>query len=98
MFTSTPRLNFTPTLAPSFESPSKALGLGSPSKFQSPALSIASFDLPQDDYSEFLADGIAEDSGMDILQDFAKIGATNSAAMRGNNSRSGIRRSFTSRF
>jgi len=96
--TSTPRLNFTPTLAPSFESPSKALGLGSPSKFQSPALSIASFDLPQDDYSEFLADGIAEDSGMDILQGFAKIGASNGGAMRGNSSRNGIRRSFTSRF
>lgn len=101
--TSTPKLNFTPALAPSFESPSRAFGLGSPSKYQSPVLNIGTFDLPQEDYygAEFLADGIAEDSGMDILQGFAKIGAArdrSGPATRVNNLRNSFKRSFTNRF
>jgi forkhead transcription factor HCM1 len=99
--TSTPKLNFTPTLAPSFESPSKALGLASPNKFQSPSLSISSFDLPQEDFigAEFLTDDLTEFSGMDILQGFQKIGANGNrgAANRGN-PRSRLGRAFSSRF
>lgn len=128
--TSTPKLNFTPSLAPrGFGSPSKALGLGaaSPSKFASPIFSLGgSFDIgsasissigggatsgaviggtsTQEEYygAEFLADGVAEDAGMDILQGFAKIGAKGrgdaGAQMKGVGVRSGVRRSFTSRF
>ncbi|KFZ10910.1 hypothetical protein V502_07847, partial [Pseudogymnoascus sp. VKM F-4520 (FW-2644)] len=132
--TSTPKLNFTPSLAPrGFLSPSKALGLGgsgaSPSKFASPIFSLGgSFDIgsvssgcgasnasvggggattsgvhAQEEYygAEFLADGVAEDAGMDILQGFAKIGAKErggGAQMKGVGVRSGVRRSFTSRF
>lgn len=90
--TSTPRLNFTPTLAPSLESPSKGYNFGSPSKFLSPSLRLGHSNDPQEDYfgAEFLADGIVEDPGMDLLQGFAKIGAKNP--------RSVIKRSFTTRF
>ncbi|OBT66012.1 hypothetical protein VE03_03235 [Pseudogymnoascus sp. 23342-1-I1] len=125
--TSTPKLNFTPSLAPRvFNSPSAALGLGvggtSPSKFASPIFSLGgSFDIGsasgassgslgggasasahvQEEYygAEFLADGVAEDAGMDILQGFAKIGAKERGGqMKGVGVRSGVRRSFTSRF
>ncbi|KFY81016.1 hypothetical protein V499_00193 [Pseudogymnoascus sp. VKM F-103] len=128
--TSTPKLNFTPSLVPRvFHSPSAALGLGgaSPSKFASPIFSLGgSFDIGsvggasssvaggvsagasvvQEEYygAEFLADGVAEDAGMDILQGFAKIGAKGRGGgvgeqMKGGvGVRSGVRRSFTSRF
>ena len=123
--TSTPKLNFTPSLAPRvFNSPSEALGLGgaSPSKFASSIFSLGgSFDIggissgggssgtasgntttTQEEYygAEFLADGVAEDAGMDILQGFAKIGAKgrSDSQMKGAGVRSGVRRSFTSRF
>ncbi|OBT58349.1 hypothetical protein VE04_01335 [Pseudogymnoascus sp. 24MN13] len=128
--TSSPKLNFTPSLVPRvFHSPSAALGLGgaSPSKFASPIFSLGgSFDIGsvggasssvaggvsagasvvQEEYygAEFLADGVAEDAGMDILQGFAKIGAKGRGGgvgeqMKGGvGVRSGVRRSFTSRF
>lgn len=96
---STPKLNFTPTLAPSFESPSKQLGFGSPSKYLSPSLRLSSVGDLADDYfgAEFLEEGV-EDQGMDLLQGFAKIGAKN--PQRGPNSgvRDMMKRSFTSRF
>jgi hypothetical protein len=54
----------------------------------------------QEEYygAEFLADGVAEDAGMDILQGFAKIGAKERGGQKGAGVRNGVRRSFTSRF
>ncbi|KFY05989.1 hypothetical protein V492_08202, partial [Pseudogymnoascus sp. VKM F-4246] len=71
--------------------------------------SAGSISATQEEYygAEFLADGVAEDAGMDILQGFAKIGAKGrngggggdtGAQMKGAGVRSGVRRSFTSRF
>ncbi len=96
--TSTPKLNFTPTFAPSFESPSKGYNFGSPSKFLSPSLRLSHPDNIQDEYfgAEFLTDGVIEDPGMDLLQGFAKIGAKRPSNMA--NGRGPFKRSFTSRF
>jgi forkhead transcription factor HCM1 len=86
--TSTPLLKFTPSLDNStftspnksfgfMESPSKLLGIRSPSKLASPNFSISAFDLPQDEFfgAEFLAEDLNDFSGMDIMQGFQKIGA-----------------------
>jgi len=104
--TSTLIPKFSPTLAPSaFESPSKYFDLATPIKFNSPSLSIAGFDMPQEfaneDWygAEFLADEVTEFSGMDILQGFKKIGASShSQTPKGNDSRPTLGRSFTSLF
>jgi forkhead transcription factor HCM1 len=94
--TSTPRLNFTPTLAPAFDSPCKQFGNGSPLKFGSPSLGMDDFDIHQEDFcgAEFLTDELTEFSGMDIMQGFQKIGA----GAKGNNPRLGLGRSFSTRF
>jgi forkhead transcription factor HCM1 len=104
--TSTPMPKFSPTLAPSaFESPSKYFDLATPIKFNSPSLSMAGFDMPQDfaneDWygAEFLADEVTEFSGMDILQGFKKIGAGgHSHTPKANDSRPALGRCFTSLF
>lgn len=89
---STPKLDFTPPLAPAFNSPSRQLGFGSPSKYLSPSLRLNAPGDLTDDYfgAEFLEEGVVEDPGMDLLQGFAKIGAK----PRGPT----MKRSFTSRF
>lgn len=114
--TSTPLLKFTPIVGNGFssplkglglcQSPSKLLGLDSPSKIASPNFNSSVFDLPQEDFygSEFLAEDI--DEGWDIMQGFQKIGSgTNNAASqsmkrspKAGGSRPGLPRSFTSRF
>jgi len=113
--TSTPRLKLSPSTNHMFshsplrglglmESPSKLLGLQSPSKMASPSFSLAAFDLPQDDFygAEFLSEEINE--GWDIMQGFQKIGAgnnTNGQSRKGTpkqSSRPTMGRSFTSRF
>ncbi|KAG4438558.1 hypothetical protein IFR05_005982 [Cadophora sp. M221] len=114
--TSTPMLKFTPSLGCGFssplkglglcQSPSKLLGLDSPTKIPSPNFNIAAFELPHEDFygSEFLAEDI--DEGWDIMQGFQKIGSGTGNASSQNmkrspkagGSRPGLPRSFTSRF
>ena len=60
------------------ESPSKLLGIESPSKMASPSFSVCNFDLPTDEefYGvEFLDEEIIDFGGMDIMQGFQKIGS-----------------------
>jgi forkhead transcription factor HCM1 len=102
--TSTPMLNFSPSLAPSaMMSPLKNFNV-SPIKFNSPSLSITDFDLPQEDFygAEFLTDELTEFPGMDIMQGFQKIGSgqlKKGPAARNNTSRPPLRRSYySSRF
>jgi forkhead transcription factor HCM1 len=111
--TSTPLMRFTPTLDPLafdspikglgfMESPSKLLGIESPTKFASTPF-IDGFDLPQEDFygSEFLAEDINDFSGMDIMQGFQKIGAGGQSARttpKTSRSRPPLCRSLTTRF
>lgn len=103
--TSTPMLKYTstPNLAPSaLESPSKLLGLESPSKFNA-SLDPNVLDLAQEDFYgvEFLTEEATEFSGVDIMKAFQKIGASgqgNRMTPNGNSSRPNFGRSFTSRF
>ncbi|RDW89505.1 hypothetical protein BP6252_01537 [Coleophoma cylindrospora] len=107
----TPQLSFTPNAHASIydsplkgmglmPSPSKLLGLESPSKTQSPTLGSSAFDLPHDDFlgAEFLAEDMADFSGLDIMQGFQKIGAGAQSRSSNGGSRPGLGRSFTSRF
>jgi forkhead transcription factor HCM1 len=111
--TSTPKLKFTPSLAPpSFDSPLKALGimespsvlLGIPSlnSVDSPSFNLGAFDLPhEDDFfgAEFLAEEVAEFTGVDIMQGFQKIGSgTQSSRNTPKGPRAPLGRSFTSMF
>lgn len=87
--TSTPKLSFTPSLAPSFydspvkglgimDSPSALLGIESLNKLESPSFSINAFELPQEEEffgAEFLSEEMTDFSGMDIMQGFQKIGS-----------------------
>lgn len=107
---STPLLKFTPSMgnfnspfAGLMDSPSKLLGLDSPTKIASSNFNLAAFDLPQEDFfsTEFLAEDINE--GWDIMQGFQKIGsgsghATQNMMKRSPKARPGLGRSFTSRF
>jgi len=111
--TSTPMLKFTPSLARQFDtpnmglgiidSPSKLLGLESPSKLD-PSFDISTFDLPQEDDffgTEFLSEEASGFSGLDIMQGFQKIGAgggPSRTSPRAHSSRPAFGRSFTSRF
>ncbi|KAG0648594.1 Forkhead sep1 [Hyphodiscus hymeniophilus] len=111
--TSTPMLKFTPSLEPlaynssnkghgSMDSPTKILGIGSPSKVSSPSFSI-NFDLPADEDfygAEFLADEITDFGGMDIMQGFQKIGSggQSSRSTPKTNSRPAFGRSQSTRF
>ncbi|KAI6714991.1 hypothetical protein PZA11_002811 [Diplocarpon coronariae] len=114
--TPTPLLKFTPNVNNSgsptktlglTESPSRLLGLDSPTKRATPKFNLAAFDLPPDDFfgSEFLAEEIHE--GWDIMQGFQKIGsgaggnASSHIAKRSPKAGTGrppLGRSFTSRF
>ena len=111
--TSTPILKFTPSLEPVaynssmkglglMESPSKLLGIESPSKMASPSFSI-NFDLPTDEEfygAEFLAEEITDFGGMDIMQGFQKIGSgtQSSRSTPKTNSRPAFGRSLSTRF
>jgi hypothetical protein len=84
--TSTPMLKFTPALEPTaysssskgfglMESPSKLLGIESPSKMGSP---FSLFEIPTEEEffgHEFLTEEINDFGGMDIMQGFQKIGS-----------------------
>jgi hypothetical protein len=112
--TSTPKLNFNPSLAPTaYDSPTKSLGImDSPStlfgteplnKLESPSFSIGVFDLPQEDFygAEFLSEEINDFSGVDIMQGFQKIGSgahSSRNTPKANNLRPSFGRSFTTRF
>ena len=93
------------------ESPSKLLGIESPSKsgVPSPSFSLTNFDLPQEDFftEEFLQEDVSE--GWDIMAGFQKIGSGNGGGGQSAKStpkmghervhgRPGLGRSFTSRF
>ncbi|KAL3427069.1 Forkhead protein sep1 [Phlyctema vagabunda] len=111
--TPTPKLSFTPNIGGSIfdsptkgfsamDSPSKLLGLNSPSKSASSAYGNANFDLPHDDFlgAEFLAEDVTDFSGVDITQGFQKIGAGGypTRTTPKGKSRPSMGRSFTSRF
>lgn len=111
--TSTPMLKFTPSLEPIpynsstkglglMESPSKLLGIESPSKMEFP-FSISAFEIPTEEEffgHEFLTDEITDFGGMDIMQGFQKIGsgAQSSRSTPKANSRPGFGRSLSTRF
>jgi hypothetical protein len=112
--TSTPMLKFTPSLEPIaynsatkglgfMESPSKLLGIESPSKMASPSFSVCNFDLPADEEfygAEFLDEEIIDFGCMDIMQGFQKIGsgAQSSRTTPKTNSRPAFGRSLSTRF
>jgi len=115
--TSTPLIKLTPSNGVSsifnspskggffMESPSKLLGLNSPSKIASPSFGLNAFELPDGDFfgDEFLSEDVNE--GWDIMAGFQRIGSgANGASGRANSPskkpspRPGMGRSFTSRF
>ena len=106
--TSTPILRCTPILASAaLDSPIKGHGLmESPSKLlglESPSFSVGAFDLPPEEEfygAEFLSEEVTDFSGMDIMQGFQKIGAgvRSSRGTPKSSTRPGFGRSLTSRF
>jgi hypothetical protein len=111
--TSTPMLKFTPrtdlfpynsstTGLGLMESPSRLLGIMSPSKMVSPSMSV-NFDFPTEEefYGvEFLTEEITDFGGMDIMQGFQKIGsgAQSSRSTPKTNARPAFGRSQSTRF
>ena len=108
--TSTPLLKFTPSLEPTaynsakglglMESPSKLLGIESPSKITSP---FSIFEIPTEEEffgQEFLTEEITDFGGMDIMQGFQKIGSgtQSSRSTPKTNSRPAFGRSLSTRF
>ncbi|KAI0480439.1 hypothetical protein GGR56DRAFT_273541 [Xylariaceae sp. FL0804] len=101
----------TPSLALTYDSPSKAFdGMSSPSKLlmQSPLASARTNQMPgvkdewmsmEDFYLTHFVDEDVEDSGVDILQDFGKIGGSQNATIGTSKpSRPNFGRSSTSTF
>jgi forkhead transcription factor HCM1 len=112
--TSTPLLKFTPSLEPInfnsatrslgiMESPSRLLGIESPSKIGASPFNLATFEIPTEEEffgSEFLTEEVADFGGMDIMQGFQKIGSGPQTSRNAPKptSRPNFGRSMTSRF
>ena len=109
---STPKLNFTPMLAPqTYQSPTKGIEfmesplckLHSPIKMGTPIF-LSPFDIPQEDFygAEFLQEEMNDFPGLDITQGFQRIGSgtqsSRSTPKPQPHSRPSMGRSFTSRF